>query len=61
MARQGSEYEVYRDTEGRWRWRLWSSSDVIADSGQGYASEHDAERAIRSVRWAAMFGRVRRG
>ena len=46
-------FEVYRDDLGEWRWRLWSSSDVIADSGQGYSTKAHAERAIAAVKRVA--------
>ena len=29
-------FVVYKDVAGHYRWRLWSNSRVIADSGQGY-------------------------
>ena len=40
--------EVYRDTAGEWRWRLWASNgNVIADSGEGYTRRWSAKRAAR--------------
>ncbi|MEF8781042.1 MAG: DUF1508 domain-containing protein [Haloferacaceae archaeon] len=44
-------FEVFEDSEGQWRWRLrHENGNVIADSGQGYASKSNARRAMRSVR-----------
>jgi uncharacterized protein YegP (UPF0339 family) len=31
-------FKVYQDKDGEWRWTLWSNSDKIADSGEGYES-----------------------
>lgn len=30
--------EVYRDDAGEWRWRRWRSSDIVADSAEGYVA-----------------------
>ncbi|ELY71623.1 hypothetical protein C488_16869 [Natrinema pellirubrum DSM 15624] len=45
-----SRFEVYEDRGGEWRWRLvhWNGN-IVADSGEGYASRSNAERAARSV------------
>ena len=45
-----SRFEVYEDAAGEWRWRLvhWNGN-IIADSGEGYASRFNAERAARGV------------
>lgn len=41
---------LYRDTEGRWRWRLKARNGrIIADSGQGYRRAIDAEAAFESI------------
>ena len=32
----------FQDAKGKYRWRLWSSSDIIAASSQGYADAGDA-------------------
>ncbi|AGB36262.1 amphi-Trp domain-containing protein [Natronococcus occultus] len=45
-----SRFEIYRDRADEWRWRLvhWNGN-IIADSGEGYASRSNAERAVRGV------------
>lgn len=44
-------FELYQDTAGAWRWRLIvSNGNIIADSGEGYASKQGAKRGIRSVK-----------
>ncbi|EMA41691.1 amphi-Trp domain-containing protein [Halobiforma nitratireducens] len=49
-GRRRSRFEVYQDQAGEWRWRLvhWNGN-IVADSGEGYASRSNAERAVRSV------------
>ena len=44
-------FEVYRDDADEWRWRLvHDNGNVIADSGEGYASKQKAKQGVRSVR-----------
>jgi len=35
----GATFELYRDREGQYRWRLrHDNGNILADSGEGYAS-----------------------
>ena len=35
-------YYYYKDSKGEWRWRLKAANGrIIADSGEGYKSEHE--------------------
>lgn len=44
-------FELYQDRADEWRWRLVAENgNVIADSGEGYASKQGAERGIESVK-----------
>lgn len=44
-------FELYEDTAGEWRWRLrHRNGNVIADSGEGYASKSGAEGAIERAK-----------
>ncbi len=44
-------FEVYRDAAGEWRWRLvHENGNILADSGEGYASRQKARQGIDSVR-----------
>lgn len=41
-----SRYEVYQDAAGEWRWKhVADNGRLIADSGEGYDSKFNAERA----------------
>lgn len=45
------QFEVYRDRAGEWRWRLKAGNGrTVGDSGEGYASEHNARRAAEHAR-----------
>lgn len=33
---QGERVHVYRDKAGKYRWRAFSGSDIVGESGQGY-------------------------
>ena len=44
-------FEIYEDEGGKWRWRLrHRNGNILADSGQGYASRSGAEEALNSVK-----------
>jgi hypothetical protein len=48
----GSEatFELFRDKADEYRWRLrHDNGNVVADSGQGYASKQKAKQGLRSV------------
>jgi uncharacterized protein YegP (UPF0339 family) len=43
-------FEMFQDGAGEWRWRLvHDNGNIIADSGEGYASKQKAEQGIESV------------
>ncbi|WP_336328388.1 HVO_2922 family protein [Halovenus sp. HT40] len=42
-----AEFEIYEDNAGEYRWRLThQNGNIIADGGEGYASESGAEDAV---------------
>jgi len=44
-------FELYRDAEGKWRWRLIHKNDnILADGGEGYSRRRDARRAVDRIR-----------
>jgi len=44
-------FELYEDREGKWRWRLrHDNGNILADSGEGYASKQKAEQGLESVK-----------
>lgn len=44
-------FDLYEDEAGEWRWRLLAKNGlIIADSGEGYASRSNGQRAIETVR-----------
>ena len=47
----GATFELYEDRKGEYRWRLvHENGNVLADSGEGYASVQKARQGIESVR-----------
>ena len=47
-------FEVYADAGGEWRWRLrHQNGNILADSGEGYASRSNARRAAERLRTMA--------
>ena len=46
MEARQAKFEVYEDSAGEWRWRgIAGNGEIIADSGEGYATKANAERA----------------
>ncbi|MGB9965242.1 HVO_2922 family protein [Halobacterium sp. CBA1126] len=44
-------FEIYEDDAGQYRWRLvHSNGNIIADSGEGYASKQKARQGLESVK-----------
>jgi uncharacterized protein YegP (UPF0339 family) len=47
-------YHVYKDAGGKWRWRLKAANgQIVADSGQGYASKQHCKEGIDLVKSSA--------
>lgn len=48
---RSATFELYEDQGGQYRWRLvHPNGNIIADSGEGYASKQKAKQGIASVR-----------
>nr|WP_132060049.1 HVO_2922 family protein [Halorussus amylolyticus] len=44
-------FELYTDKSDQWRWRLrHDNGNIVADSGEGYASKQKARQGIESVK-----------
>lgn len=51
MADSKATFELYEDDAGQYRWRLrHDNGNIVADSGEGYASKQKARQGIESVR-----------
>ena len=46
---------MYRDTAGKWRYRIIAGNGRIVDSSQGYATKYGAKRAARRGRRSIPF------
>ena len=45
------QYQVYRDANYQWRWRLMAANNrIIANSGEGYHNQSDCLHAINLVK-----------
>jgi uncharacterized protein YegP (UPF0339 family) len=52
-------WEPYKDEEGKWNWRVWSSGQVIGGHQQGYENWDDMVDAVLSVAgWITAADRV---
>lgn len=42
------EFRVFKDKNGKWRWRLVAANKkIVADSAEGYATKGSVVRAVR--------------
>lgn len=42
--------EIYMDSAGQWRWRLFSRNKrIVAESGEGYFDRRGVNRAVKST------------
>jgi len=45
------KFEIYKDTAGKFRWRLKApNGEVIASSGEGYESKDSCKNGVLSVK-----------
>ena len=50
---EGARFTMYRDGGNDWRWQLWSrNGNIIAESGEGYASKQGCRNGIDAVKGA---------
>ena len=55
-------FEVYEDSAEQYRWRLvHDNGNIIADSGEGYASKQKAKQGLQSVKTNARGAPVEEG
>jgi uncharacterized protein YegP (UPF0339 family) len=48
-------FELFTDSADQWRWRLvHENGNIIADSGEGYASKQKCKQGIESVKTNAV-------
>lgn len=53
-------FEIYQDDVDQWRWRLvHRNGNIIADSGEGYASKQKAKQGVQSVKENAPDAQIR--
>jgi len=46
-----TRFELYRDTDGKWRWRfVHRNGNILADSGEGYSRKTDAKQGIETIK-----------
>lgn len=50
-----ADFEMYKDSDDQWRWRLLhDNGNIIADSGEGYSSKQNARKGLESVKLNAI-------
>lgn len=51
MTDSKATFELFEDAQDQWRWRLrHDNGNILADSGEGYASKQKAKQGLESVK-----------
>lgn len=51
MTDSKATFELFEDAQEQWRWRLvHDNGNILADSGEGYASKQKAKQGLESVK-----------
>ena len=59
MSRYAPHAEVYRDTSGRYRWRVVAANGkTLADSGQSYSRKQTCVDGLQAVTGSAEYVEV---
>lgn len=45
-----AKFEIYQDTQDKWRWRLKGGNGEIVASGEPYDNESNVRRAVQALR-----------
>ena len=45
-----SKFEIYKDSQGEFRWRLRAANGEVIANGEGYTSKAGCKNGIESVR-----------
>ena len=53
-----SKFEIYKDSQGEFRWRLRAANGEVIASGEGYTSKAGCLNGIESVRENAPIAEV---
>ena len=60
MSEREPYFDIFPDKAGEWRWTLHAANgEPVGDSGEGYASKSNCERAVRMVKRIAVNAEVR--
>lgn len=59
MKERAAIFEIFPDRKGKFRWHLKRGGRVVADSGEAYARQRGAQRAITNLSTAIADGKYR--
>ncbi len=56
MAKRHEKFEIFRDGDGEFRWRLRAKNGkIVADSGEGYKKRKDCVRGMEITMRAGWY------
>jgi uncharacterized protein YegP (UPF0339 family) len=57
-VKAGTVIELYKDTGGKFRFRLKHDGEILAIAGKGYATKADCQKVIEAIRREAAKARL---
>lgn len=57
MFRRG-RFEIFKDAQGQWRFRLRATNGAIVAQSEGYTRKDDAREGCRAAKRAAHFSKI---
>ena len=56
MPKNYLQFHLYKDTKGKFRWRMKRSGRIVADSGEGYTTKNKLKDTLSNIKKALILG-----
>ena len=56
MPKNYLQFHIYKDTKGKFRWRMKRSGRIVADSGEGYTTKNKLKDTLSNIKKALILG-----
>lgn len=56
MPKNYLQFHIYKDTKGKFRWRMKRSGRIVADSGEGYTTKIKLKDTLSNIKKALILG-----
>ena len=49
MPKNYLQFHIYKDTKGKFRWRMKRSGRIVADCGEGYTTKDKLKKTLKNI------------